>query len=242
MDTTIKYLDGVVGLLRRFSRLDQKIVLTVSPVPLLATFTDNDVIVANCYSKSLLRVAAEYMRYQYANVDYYPSYESVTLSDRQTTWLDDLHHVEDAIVRFNVGRMVSAYVQEPQQHGDATRSTINEAKQLRSVGDFWGAYAVMKPVAADFSEPTDLLMLAEICQRVKRTDDALAALRRISITLQPQDWRLQLGRAKLFGALGAWDEARRCADELLSVTSSNSVRDAAQNLIDQSINAEDTTN
>ena len=55
-----------------------RIVLTVSPVPLIATYEDRHVLVSSIYSKSALRVVAE-MTVQAAagNVVYFPSYEII---------------------------------------------------------------------------------------------------------------------------------------------------------------------
>lgn len=55
-----------------------KIILTVSPVPLVATFTNNHVLSASIYSKSVLRVCAEEMVSKYSCVDYFPAYELIT--------------------------------------------------------------------------------------------------------------------------------------------------------------------
>jgi hypothetical protein len=55
-----------------------RFVLTVSPVPLVATATDQHVVVATTYSKSVLRVAAEEVTAQVPGVRYFPAYEIVT--------------------------------------------------------------------------------------------------------------------------------------------------------------------
>jgi hypothetical protein len=55
-----------------------RIVLTVSPVPLVATATDRHVVTATAYSKAVLRVAADVVVRQRQNVCYFPSYELVT--------------------------------------------------------------------------------------------------------------------------------------------------------------------
>lgn len=55
-----------------------RILLTVSPVPLVATMEDRSVLTATTYSKSVLRVAAEEMAARYAQVAYFPSYEVIT--------------------------------------------------------------------------------------------------------------------------------------------------------------------
>ncbi len=59
-----------------------RVILTVSPVPLLATMSAFHVIQATVYSKSVLRVAAEEARQRFAHVDYFPSYEIITATHR----------------------------------------------------------------------------------------------------------------------------------------------------------------
>lgn len=55
-----------------------KIIVTVSPVPLTATATDDHVLVATTYSKAVLRAVAGTVAATLADVDYFPSYEIVT--------------------------------------------------------------------------------------------------------------------------------------------------------------------
>lgn len=55
-----------------------RVVLSVSPVPLIATYESRHVLVATTYSKSVLRVAAETAYRRYDWVDYFPSYEIIT--------------------------------------------------------------------------------------------------------------------------------------------------------------------
>lgn len=55
-----------------------KVLLTVSPVPLVATYEDRHVLTATTYSKAVLRVAAEQLVRAYDWVDYFPSYEIIT--------------------------------------------------------------------------------------------------------------------------------------------------------------------
>nr|WP_281493738.1 GSCFA domain-containing protein [Ancylobacter koreensis] len=56
-----------------------QIVLTVSPVPLVATAEpDSHVLAATTHAKAVLRVAAETVRRRYRHVHYFPSYEIVT--------------------------------------------------------------------------------------------------------------------------------------------------------------------
>jgi hypothetical protein len=54
------------------------VLLTVSPVPLIATYEDRHVLVSTTYSKSVLRVAADKLCRAFEGVDYFPSYELIT--------------------------------------------------------------------------------------------------------------------------------------------------------------------
>lgn len=73
---------------------DIQLILTVSPVPLSATFRANDyhVITANAHSKATLRVAAEIFCNKNENVHYFPSYETVMYSTKNA-WQEDKRHV-----------------------------------------------------------------------------------------------------------------------------------------------------
>jgi hypothetical protein len=55
-------------------------VITVSPVPLVATYEQRHVLTSTVYSKSVLRVAAQEMIETFEWVDYFPSYEVITAS------------------------------------------------------------------------------------------------------------------------------------------------------------------
>ncbi|WP_354668092.1 GSCFA domain-containing protein [Pacificibacter marinus] len=63
---------------------DMKLLLTVSPVPLTATASNEHVLAATTYSKAVLRAAAGEMTNENSAVDYFPSYELVT------TWAQDI--------------------------------------------------------------------------------------------------------------------------------------------------------
>ncbi|TWT16937.1 GSCFA domain-containing protein [Luteimonas wenzhouensis] len=54
-----------------------RVVLTVSPVPLVATYEKRHVLASTVYSKSVLRVAAEEVARGHDNVQYFPSYEII---------------------------------------------------------------------------------------------------------------------------------------------------------------------
>jgi hypothetical protein len=86
-------LEAIHALLTRYGHPDVHIVVTVSPVPLMNTFSTMDIVVANTWAKSLLRTVAQEWATAHSNVDYFPSYEIVQSSDRAATWETDLRHV-----------------------------------------------------------------------------------------------------------------------------------------------------
>jgi hypothetical protein len=55
-----------------------QLLLTVSPVPLTATATDQHIMVASQYSKAVLRAVAGCMEATYQDILYFPSYEIIT--------------------------------------------------------------------------------------------------------------------------------------------------------------------
>lgn len=88
-------LDKLVSLIRRFNP-DARIVLTVSPVPLIATFENEHVLTATTYSKSVLRVAAGEAARGYHHVAYFPSFEIITGNfNRGRYFADDLREVRE---------------------------------------------------------------------------------------------------------------------------------------------------
>ena len=70
-------LDDLINLAREVNPR-VRFVLTVSPVPLVATASGEHVLVATTYSKSVLRVAATEVAQSRADVKYFPAYEIVT--------------------------------------------------------------------------------------------------------------------------------------------------------------------
>ena len=55
-----------------------RILLNVSPIPMITTFSGKDAIVANSFSASMLRCVAEKLWETYPEVDYLPTYEMAT--------------------------------------------------------------------------------------------------------------------------------------------------------------------
>lgn len=75
---------------------EARILLTVSPVPLVATAEPRHVLVSTTYSKSVLRVAAEMAAAARPDVAYFPSFEIITGSYNRGAYFDaDLRSVKE---------------------------------------------------------------------------------------------------------------------------------------------------
>lgn len=115
----LESLENIHLLLRTYGQADMRMLVTVSPVAMNTTFTGGDVLTANTYSKAVQRAAVEAFVRAHEDVDYFPSFESVMLSDRRRAWRDDQAHASDEIVRLNVLRMIEAYADPDEVSDDA---------------------------------------------------------------------------------------------------------------------------
>jgi tetratricopeptide (TPR) repeat protein len=142
-----------------------KIVLTTSPVPLGRTYTQDDIIVANSYSKSILRAVAGEISSNNPMVDYFPSYEMVMLSDPRASWSSDQRHVTDYRVGDVVRTFIVAYIPEAASEIVATRKRYMDAKVLFSKRQYAEALREFQAIAPHFTDDTlflnDLRLAAE---------------------------------------------------------------------------------
>lgn len=91
-----------------------RVIFTVSPVPLVATYSGNHVLSATTYSKSVLRVAADRMAREFGNCSYFPSYEIITGAFNGGTYFaDDLRNVTEAGVDHVMNMFFRHFAAEP---------------------------------------------------------------------------------------------------------------------------------
>ncbi len=90
-------LSRVLDLIYRRNPL-MRVILTVSPIPLAATFSGQDVAVANSNSKATLLCAVNRLAQAFSQLFYFPSYEIVTYSERAAVWEPDGRHVRAEFV------------------------------------------------------------------------------------------------------------------------------------------------
>ena len=174
-DETLHHLRRALDLIRKHGRPDVQILLTVSPVPMTQTFRPVDVAVANTYSKSVLRTAAEHAVFEYDNVHYFPSFESVILSDRHLAWREDLIHVTQELVDVNVGRMVSAFAEEAPLDGLETRALLAEISR-RAAGDGRRKWLLMRDRVQHASDAAFASAYLKVAIRYKALELAQQAL------------------------------------------------------------------
>lgn len=125
--------------MRQFFRIarranpDIRFLLTVSPVPLTATASGRHVLVANTYSKSVLRAVAGQLAQEDDGVDYFPSYEIVAgAQTKGTFYADNLRDVRPEGVA-NV--MAAFFAEHEAQDAPASAAPSTQAATASSGKD-----------------------------------------------------------------------------------------------------------
>jgi len=180
------------------------VILTVSPVPLHSTFTKSDVAVANTYSKAVLRAAAEAVVAERANVEYFPSYESVTLTDRSLAYVEDQVHVAGGIVRFNVDRMLRRYVRA--ETGETAADIVAHAREERANGRFGTALKTLQAGWRKYPDDADLVVELSAAFRHGGRPDAMEKLL-LRFLAEHDHPRARLQLATFYNDAGRHDEA-----------------------------------
>nr|WP_321524347.1 GSCFA domain-containing protein [uncultured Cohaesibacter sp.] len=81
----------IIAFLKELSIINPKakVIFTVSPVPLIATYSNKDVLTATTYSKSVLRSVSGEIADVFNNVQYFPSYEIITGNFNKGTYYEN---------------------------------------------------------------------------------------------------------------------------------------------------------
>jgi len=93
-------LKKIYDLLTKYCNKNLDIIITVSPIPLQATYSNKDVIVANMLSKATLRTAVDTWANMHSNVHYFPSYEIVMFSNQRIIWNQDKRHLKGVMAQY----------------------------------------------------------------------------------------------------------------------------------------------
>jgi tetratricopeptide (TPR) repeat protein len=225
-DEVLATLREIHGLLERFGHPEFRILLTVSPVPMKNTFTGQDAIAANTYSKSALRAAAEMFVRTHPRVDYFPSYEVVTHTVRSSAFIQDNRHVTPQVVNTIVDRVVAAYCPEanPEEVWDRVgpRKSPTEIHTAIKVGDFERAARLYgdlergdRYLRAGYDEAGFRYDYGRVLLRVGRMAEAQVQLSRV-VEIDPKhahgQYQLARALARLQRPLEAVERFRRAAE------------------------------
>ncbi|MEM1078256.1 MAG: GSCFA domain-containing protein [Pseudomonadota bacterium] len=171
-------LREIHDLLLRARSKPLRMLLTVSPVPLRATFRDMDVLLANSYSKSVQRAAVETFVAETAGVDYFPSYECVTLSDPAAAWTEgDFRHVAPDLVARIMAEVRRRYMSGAGQ-GDSLRqeALLTNASLLLRMARHGDLIALLQDAPERRRTPALQQAYAVALRRSDRIAEAVAAI------------------------------------------------------------------
>jgi hypothetical protein len=112
-------LHAFIGKLRAVNT-NVRLLFTVSPVPLVATYEDRHVLVSTTYSKSAIRAAVDEVVRQYDFVDYFPSYEVIAgWHNKGMYFANDLRSVTQEGVARVMQLFSSHYLESRRDVGEA---------------------------------------------------------------------------------------------------------------------------
>jgi hypothetical protein len=236
----LTYEECHAALSRTIDRIDPDqrkwFLFTVSPVPLRRTFTNQDVILANQYSKSLLRAVVGRLCAERENCDYFPSYESVMLTKKKYVWHDDLTHVSDRFVSRIVHRLVSGRLETSasQDRLDLANLLIRFEERFEA-GDSDAALAVYREIGADALEVGVAAFHESAISLLLETPDCRTALlhARKLIALRPSKWKPLYLLAWVQYRSGDSSLARQTAAQALAVAGKPQQQAVVQRLIDR---------
>ena len=156
-------LHDIRELLEKHRTKPLRMLLTVSPVPLLSTFRDMDVLVANTYSKSVQRAAIDAFIRDSDNIDYFPSYEFVMLSNPDVAWQDDdFRHVSPDLVASIMANVIDQYITDPTNIDGEQSIAHNVAATMRlsaKAKDYHGVITAAEGAPDLVTRSTDLMLL-----------------------------------------------------------------------------------
>ena len=209
-DQCLDYLRRTVDLLRKRNP-SCKIVVTTSPVPLGRTFSGRDVILANEYSKCMLRVVSEMVARATPKMDYFPSFEAVRMTSGPHVWREDRRHVRSAFVGRIAQHFVASYV---------PGLDVEDAELLAAAAALESDPEPRKTLLAPLLRLRDpssyrtsrLVALAELCAALEETE----AGRRIVAELvrRPEtETRYGTSMVPTLRSLGCFEDARQLAGE-----------------------------
>lgn len=140
--------------------LGAKLVVTVSPVPLVATMTPLDVFVANTESKSRIRSAVSEFVAAHEDVHYFHSYELVTNAERSGDFMkEDGRHVKREAVEYILADFLRVFAAPDVEVPKPDASFMTDIAQRASPSEMQDRLGTPRPV--ETSIRADLKSLAK---------------------------------------------------------------------------------
>jgi len=129
VDSIRRDMHEVIAQLKRINPAC-RIILTVSPVPLIATYEHRHALVSTTYSKSVLRVVADEMWRNYDHVDYFPSFEIITGSyNKGAYYEEDLREVREEGVAHVMRTFMRHYAFDGERVEQTSQKEFAQAKK-----------------------------------------------------------------------------------------------------------------
>jgi len=131
------------------------------------------VIIANSYSKSVLRAVAGQIAEECQNVDYFPSYESVMQTKQAYVWESDLAHVQESFIGRIMLRVTEKYVAG--ENGHSFNDQILQMRNRAVAGDWGEAHDIYARLTASEVENLDCVshsIAAQICLQCGNSSNA----------------------------------------------------------------------
>jgi len=175
----LKVMEKTVSLILSTGK-EKKIVITTSPVPAGRTYSDRDALVSYSHTKSLLRTLAQELADNDERVDYFPSYEIVTLSEREKAFNSDLIHVQDGIVARIMQQFFESYFGLDTVDFSELRACRVQGSLLRSENQFEEALSFLSQ-AVELHENDEVLLreLSFVAGRTKNPGMQVSILERL---------------------------------------------------------------
>ena len=181
----------------------QDIILTVSPVPLGRTFTDQDVIIANQSSKAILRAIAGDIGARNGRLDYFPAYEIVTLSNPDLAFAEDLRHVNDSMVAEVAAQFFQSYGLTG--NSDLTESYGHARRELEA-GHYETAYLELSALLGRLGDERFLRAYCTAAVETDHHEECLAAVEDANLRFGPRA-NFQWTQLHALLGLGRYEEA-----------------------------------
>jgi len=130
-------IDDLTALVESLAKVNPrlKIILTVSPVALIATYEARHVLASTTSSKAILRAAADEVERRFPNVVYFPSFEIITSpASEGRYYADDLRQVNqrgvDHVMRVFTRHFIDPEGEEAPGHAGASSQLIAENEDV----------------------------------------------------------------------------------------------------------------